>query len=164
MTHSQSYLRLLDVPEIVLRLRGWRRRARIRQYEAAALYGICYRNYQRLEAGEYKYRPSTRKRIEAFLAANDNAAAPTRSTTTWDVTARPIGSHYGGKYGSSVACPTCARAALIYKRGRTEGIFWTDYAHRFTLDLDHKNEPRMTASEICRKLGDPSAKARRGGK
>jgi DNA-binding XRE family transcriptional regulator len=164
MTHPQRYLRLLGVPDIVLRLREWRRASGVRQREAAELFGICYRNYSKLETGAYRCSAGMRVRIEAFLAANDNGGGAVCAPAAWDVTKRPIGSHYGGKYGSSVACPVCSRAALIFRRGRTEGVFWTDYAHRFSLDLDHKHEPRMTASEICRKLGDPSAKVRKGGK
>lgn len=81
-----------------------------------------------------------------------------------DISTRPVGRNYGGKNGVSVVCPVCRRAAIKYKDVRVDGQFYTDYAHVISLDLNHKNEPRMTASEICRKLRDPSAKGRKGAK
>lgn len=79
-----------------------------------------------------------------------------------DVSLRPLGQHYGGKYGASIPCPVCQRPALKYKTGRAEGVPWTDYAHRLSFDLDSKNEPRLTASEICR-VADGSPQKRRKG-
>lgn len=84
--------------------------------------------------------------------------------TAWDVASRPVGSHWGGKFGVSVECPLCHRPALRYRETRTQGVFFTEYAHRFALSLDQKNEPVCTASEICRKPSDPSPKAKKGAK
>lgn len=78
-----------------------------------------------------------------------------------DVASRPLGRQYGGKCGVSIACPICGRPALVHKKGRTQGVFWTDYAHRLSFDLDGHNEPQMHASEICR---DPSPTAVKGAK
>lgn len=79
-----------------------------------------------------------------------------------DIAARPVGRNYGGKNGVSVECPVCRRAALKYKDVRVEGEFYTDYAHVLAIDLNHKNEPVVTASQICRKpKRDPSEKPRK---
>lgn len=87
------------------------------------------------------------------------------SAYTIDVAERPIGRNYGGKNGVSVECPVCRRPALKWKNGRSEGVFWIDYAHALAIDLNHRNEPVMTASQICRKPErDPSLKARTGAK
>lgn len=83
---------------------------------------------------------------------------------TIDVASRPVGQLYGGRHGQSIECPICKRPALVYKRGRTAGVFWIEYAHRLAFDLDSHNEPVMHASEICRGQDDPSAKAAKGGK
>jgi hypothetical protein len=63
-----------------------------------------------------------------------------------DVAARPLGRAYGGKHGVSVACPLCNRPALIFKKGKTQGRAWVDYAHRLSFELNSHNEPVMHAS------------------
>lgn len=83
---------------------------------------------------------------------------------TIDIAARPVGQHYGGKHAVSVACPVCGKPALIHKKGFAGGAAWTDYAHRISIDLDHKNEAQAIASQVCRAAGDPSRKRKRGRK
>lgn len=78
---------------------------------------------------------------------------------TIDVASRPLGRNYGGKNGVAVSCPVCNRPGLKWKAGRKEGIYFVDYAHALSIDLNHKNEPVVTASQICRKPErDPSQK------
>jgi hypothetical protein len=80
---------------------------------------------------------------------------------TINVATRPLGQLFGGKQGQSVECPVCSRPAVLFKSGRTAGVFWTEYAHQLSFDLDSHNEPVMHASEICRRQDDPSAKGRK---
>lgn len=81
-----------------------------------------------------------------------------------DIAGCPLGQLVGGKYGQSVECPVCARPAVLYRKSRERGAFFTEYAHRICLDLDPHNEAVMRASEICRLWDDPSLRAAKGAK
>lgn len=60
-----------------------------------------------------------------------------------DVTARPVGSYYGGNQGSSVPCPKCGKPALLVAN---------KYVHAFELRLSG-NEPDCVWGKPCNQRG-----------
>jgi hypothetical protein len=82
-----------------------------------------------------------------------------------DVTARPLGSYFGGdvRLGThSVACPNCGRPALlrkISKRGPQELCL---YAHTLLLRCDERKLTGVEDATGCTVLRDPPKPKRRG--
>lgn len=71
--------------------------------------------------------------------------APSMSAMRYDITAKPVGSFFGGKQGLSVACLVCGSPALLISTSGNE----TSYAHSFELSLNRHNEPTCTWVKRC---------------
>jgi hypothetical protein len=68
-----------------------------------------------------------------------------------DITARPIGTFFGGKRKNShsVECPACTRPALLLKHAIKGGLDHYTYTHHLAFSLNAKNEPVCEYGAAC---------------
>lgn len=81
-----------------------------------------------------------------------------RSVHKADITARPVGSFFGGdpKLGThSVSCPKCGKPALLRKVTKRGPQELCRYAHRLTLSVSDKTLSANADDEGCDVLRDP---------
>jgi hypothetical protein len=68
-----------------------------------------------------------------------------------DVTAREVGSFFGGKKSAavSIACPECGKPGLLCKNTIKNGKRVKQIAHGFLIKLNAKNDPEIEWDEPC---------------
>lgn len=66
-----------------------------------------------------------------------------------NVADKPVGYAFGGKNGTSVACPRCSRPGLLVRTYRKGGLDFTEYAHLLEYALNSKNDPELVPGDLC---------------